>query len=556
MKNHLTKARKRSLIITLVAVAVMLFLLAGNAVLAYYTPQNNIYIDMTAEGLYTLTKAMKKECEFLDELEGERDIEIIFCDDPDRIISSETTRVVYFMALQLQREFSHIDVKCVNASLNPTALAQYKPTSLSTIKASDVIVSYGDRYRIVNAAKFWTTSSSGSYWSYNGEYRMATLLRSVTAVGMPKAYFLTDHGESYYDPENPESAMSESLKSMASLLMECGLEVKTLAISEVEAIPDDCLVLIINNPTEDFTTDPDKYGEFSYISDLEKIDRYLTKKKGALMLAKDFSITLPRLEAFLYDWGIEFGTTLIKDAEASLKDTDDSAIIADYNKDEDSYGYAIYKDYANISSAPRTIFTNAGYVKCSFRESSSVSEAGGIYSSRTYASFLSSSPAAKIYSKNSDGEYLDLAGYAGVYDMAAIVARDTVDSDKNENNYSYIFCANTKDFFSNELLGNASYANYDIVSALTENISRVDEYASTDLGGTSYNSSSFGGKQLYHATLSDKDVEIMSGDASEVIEFNHAITNGVIIPFAVFVFAVPLGLAVLGIVVFVKRKYL
>ncbi len=557
------KAKKRDIIITLVSVLVCVALFGGNMVLSLFTPIKGIYFDMTDEGLYTMTDAMVRETQFVNELEDGKKIEIIFAADPDSLTGSETTRLVYFMALKLAELYDNIDVKTVNASLNPTAFAPYKPTSLSVINPDDVIVAYGDRYRIVNAEKFWTVGSDDKYWSFNGEYRMVTLLRSVTAIGMPKAYFLKDHGETYYDPENPSSEMSLKMSSLATLLTECGLEIKTLSISEVEKIPDDCVLLIINNPTHDFATDPSQYDRLDYIPDTEKLERYLVKNQGAVMLAKDYRIELPVLEAFLYDWGFEFGDALIKDETASLDDSSatsgktNTSIIAQYDTDEDSYGYAIYKEYASTSSAPRTIFTNTGYVKCSFYESNSVTEGGTASVSHKYASVLSTSAGAKAYAKNPvTGEYQDLAGYAAKYDVAAIVARDAVDTVKNENIYSYVFCANTADFFSNSLLGNPSYANFDIVTSIIENISRTDEFASMDLGGISLNSSSFGGKQLHYSTLSSEDVEIYSGDGSAVIEYNRGVTSGFITAFTVVVFVFPLVAAVLGIAVCLKRRFL
>ncbi len=563
MKLSFIKAKKRDIIITLVAALVCVVLLGGNMVLAYFTPPKSIYFDMTDEGLYTLTDTMVKECSFVEKLGDDKKVKIIFASDPDVLISSESTRLVYFMALQLQDLYENIEVETINETLNPTAFAPYKPTSLSVIKSSDVIVAYGERYRITSAEKFWTTGSDGKYWSFNGEYRMATLLRSVTAVGMPKAYFLTDHGETYYDAQNPTSEMSLKAESFASLLAECGLEINTLEISKVDKIPSDCVLLIINNPTKDFATDPSQYDRLDYISDTEKIERYLVQNQGAVMVAKDYRIDLPIFESFLFDWGFEFGDALIKDENASLDDSSvsgsktNTSLIASYDTDENSYGYAIYKEYADTSSAPRTIFTNTGYVKCSFRESEASTEGGSALTTRRYASFLSSSSAAKAYSKNPiTGEYQDLAGYAGKYDLAAIVARDSVDSVKNENTYSYVFCANTADFFSNELLGNPSYANFDIVTSVTENISRLDYFASMDLGGTSLNSSSFGGKQLHYPTLSTEDVEIYSGDASEVIEYNRGITTGFITAFATVVLSFPVIVAVLGIIVCLKRKFL
>ena len=95
----------------------------------------------------------------------------------------------------------------------------------------------------------------------------------------------------------------------------------------------------------------------------------------------------------------------------------------------------------------------------------------------------------------------------GSFDLAAVTVREAFDSDKNEYSHSYLFCANSAEFFSNELLGKSSYANFDIVSALVENISRVDIYASLELGGTSLNSSSYGGKQMVETEMRVSDVQ-------------------------------------------------
>ncbi len=551
------KLKNRNFIISIIALASAVILLVGNALFAYFTPRRGAYIDMTKEGLYTLSSTMKKETEFLNTLPEDKGVEIIFCTDSDYLINTETTRLPYFMSLQLQKLYPSLKVKTVNCEMNPTALAPYKTTSLTEITPSDIIVSFGDRYRIVDAEDLWGKNSTGGYFSYDGEFVMTTLLRSVTAVEMPKAYFLTDHGESYYDTENPTSEMSLKNASLADMLMNCGLEIHTLKISEVEKIPDDCVLLIINNPREDFKTDPSKYNQLSYISDTEKIDRYLVKNQGALIVAKDFKITLPVFEEFLYDWGFEFGTSLLKDETSSVSGSEDKTIIAEYNSDENSYAYSIYGEYADISSAPISVFKNTGYIKCSFNETFSKAENGAMNTSRLYTSFLSTSDGAKAYSKNAEtGEYVDLVGYASKYDVASLVVRDYVDPVEAVHTMSFILCANSEDFLSNEILGNAAYANYDITAAVAKNISRTDYYASPELGGNSYNSSSLGGKQIRYSLLSYLDESIYSGDAKDVVEFNYAISDTFINTMAVCVFLIPAAIAVLGIVICLKRRFL
>jgi hypothetical protein len=557
MKFSLIKGKnKRTLVFTLISLFSILFILAGNFVLSYFMPSKSIYLDITKEGLYTLSDAMKEETAFVEELD--KDIEIIFCNDEDKLISSMSTRLTYFMALQLQERYSNIKVKAINASLNPTAFAPYKPNSLSEIYPTDVIVSYGDRYRITSANRFWTFDGD-EYFGYNGEYRIVSLMRSVSAVNQPKAYFLKDYGTTFYDPDNPESEMSQKLSAFKDLLVERGLEIKTLELSLSEGVPDDCALLIINNPTIDFKTDPSKYDSISYVSDTEKLDRYLVKNQGAIMFSKDYRQDLPVLEDFLHNWGIEFGDYLVKDELASLSDAlgSNTQLIASYNKDDTTYSHALYGSYADISSAPRTVFKNAGYVKCSFEESNAAVEDGTSYTSRFYESFLTTSSGAKAYGKNSiTGEYNALAGNAGVYDLAGLIIRERIDEIKNETTNSFIFCVNTKDFFENEHIGSTYYANYDIISTLVEDISNVNEYGSMDLGGLSANSSSYGGKQLQSTALSTEQSYVYSGDGKKILETNRGIDTAFIAVFATVVFLIPAGIAIAGVAVRIKRRYL
>lgn len=569
MKFSLFKSKsKRTALFTLITTCSIVLLLAVNLLLTYFSPIKSLYFDMTSENLYTLSDAMKNETAFVDELpSGPSDskIKIIFCAKPDVLTESTLTRITYFMALKLQERYSNISVVCEDVTLNPTAFAPFKSNSLTEIKSSDIIVSYGDRYRISTASRFWMFDE-GEYFSYNGEYHMVAMLKSVTAVEKPKAYFLTGHRETVYNPAEPETEMSISMKSFADLLYERGLDIALLDLSNpaTPEIPADCVLLIINNPLDDFAKNSENYDNFEYYSELDKIDKYLVNRQGAVMVAKDYRRDdLPVLEEFLSEWGIECGNYLVKDANSSLEDASDvddefkhSQLVAEYNKNEDNYGYAIYGEFASIASAPRMIFKNAGYVRCTFSESYSMQEHGTMNTFRSYADFLFTSDTAIPYGKNPDGKYLGKAGEAGKYDLAALVVRNYLHETENINKMSYLFCANTKEFFSNDILGNAYYANYEIVSSLIENISRLDIYGSNELGGGGLNSPTYGGKQIHASVLSEELVKVYSSDAKSVIEINHAITDAMTAFIVFVVFAIPVAILVFGIVKRIQRKFL
>ena len=542
---HPSVRRRTFAVITVLGIVAVLAL---NLLLTSLPQKGRFILDTTPEGLYTLTDRMIEECAFLDDDEklGDDDVEIIFCADPDTLISSTVTRVVYFMARQLEEKYDRLTVRCENVTTNPTAVAKYKTTSLSKILPTDVIVSHGNTYRITPAEKFWTISNK-TYWSYNGEYKLASLLKSLLGT-QSKAYFITGHGETVY--KSGESTLS----AFHDLLVECGLAVDTLTLSSVERIPDDCALLIINNPTEDYIDGVD-LDSFYAVSEIEKIDRYLVDKQGALMVCKDYRESLPTLEYYLREWGISFGNALVVDESEFLENGTDkqSTLIAQYDTDTEGYGYAIYGDFVAVDTAPNAIVKESGFVECFFDESNAANEDGAFGISRNYAPFLSTSADARAFGTDEMGEVL-VRDY-GVLDTSCVSVRMTTDSYSSEKEYSYVFAAASASFLDNEMLGNGAWANAEVIGALVRNISRVDEHASMDLGGTSLNSSKFGGKQLLDTSIVTERTPVYDSN-KEVVEVNEAITDGMKIFIYIFVFALPVAAIVVGVVVSVRRRYM
>ena len=536
-------------VITIIGIALLFCLNIG---LTYLSGQKLLVTDLTPEGLYTLSDKMLEVCHnILDPKDGEeaKQIKITFCTDPDYLVASDSMRATYFMALSLQNKFDNITVETVNVTLDPTAVSMYKTTSRDSITSADVIFSYGAKYKIVKATSFWTSQN----FSYNGEYRVASILASLTAIDKPKAYFLTGHGESYYDPNDPESPMSRDLGVFADLLIERGLEIHTLSVSEVDKIPDDCALLIINNPRVDFTPDESQLDKFGYVSDLEKIDEYLLRESGAVILNKLYDVTLPNLESFCKEWGISFGTSQVYDPDNALFTTiggesDDSLFAGTYDPNDQNFGYAYYGGYSTLSSAPKMVFSNTGYVYCSLDMGETMIEQGNKFASRNYASFIGTSDNAYTYVGSATDRSERTLIAAGI--------RKNLDSYTAENSLAYLFCTSSLDAFSNELLGNTSYANYDIWTSIINNISRTDRYATIELGGLSQNSPSFGGKQLVNMQLSTSPSDVYSWDAKYVVKHNRGLSGAATIVYTVIVMTLPVATLALGVVVYIKRKNL
>jgi len=560
MKKSIFKGKStRTKIFTVITLVGIVLLLGLNFGLTYLGGRRLFMADLTTEGFYTLSDKMIEVCHDMldpDENGEAKEITITFCTDPDHLISSDLMRPTYFMALALQKKFDNVTVKEVNIVNDPTAVSMYRTTSRDSITSADVIFSYGGKYRIADATGFWRTYSDGEYFSYDGEYRVASIIASLTAIDKPVAYFVSDHGTKYYNPNDPDSAMSIELGAFADLLIERGLEIRNIELSKLadgEEIPEDCALLIINNPTEDFVPDNERLNEFKYVSELEKIDRYLMRELGAVMINMDYSVKLPQLESFCKEWGISFGHEQVFDEENVLFNTvggenDASVFTGTYDSDVGSYG-----KYATLASAPKMIFSNTGYVYCSMDMSESMIEPGNKHVSRNYAAFIGTS----------ENAYYQVDGIKtiGERTLAAVGVRANLDEKTGEETMSYMFCSNSSDFFSNDILGNTSYANYDILAAVITDISRTDRYATNELGGTSRNNyASLGGKQIKTTELSDSptDVKVWDENLSRFVTVKHnkGLGKTAITVYTVIIMAIPVAILSLGIVVFIKRKFL
>ena len=133
MKNKpLASKNARTKIFTVITVASLILLIALNLFVTSFGIFGNAYIDLTPEGLYTLRDEMTAVCKdiFLTDdgkvKDPDKQIKIIFCDDPDNIIANTATRLIYYMSVALANKFDNCVVETVNVRMTPSAVARYK----------------------------------------------------------------------------------------------------------------------------------------------------------------------------------------------------------------------------------------------------------------------------------------------------------------------------------------------------------------------------------------------------------------------------------------------
>lgn len=535
-----------------VTVLLVLCLLGLSVLLAFAGRRAAFYPDLTPEGLYTTSDEMYALC---DRLQG--DITITFCDEPDRLLGNEALRYIYVLATQIERRCSRITVETVDIQRDPTAVYRFRTTSATTLSSDNVIVSSGARYRVFTADSFYTVSSDGDstrYWSFNGEYKLATAMLSVSAVSRPKAYFAYGYGERYYVPESDTanaallSGSDPTLSAFYELLLSEGLTVEYLDLSdgELTKIPDDCALLVVCDPERDYT-DPDIYA-YRDNSPTDLIQRYLASDCGALMLFKSPDRHLPELEALAEQWGIRFENASVRDGAQNLGA--DRYLLADYNTGENEMSYGVYESIASLGTPPRVVVPDSGAVSACWKTyEGATSGTSGV---EAYCSaFLSTSEKAFAYDPAGGGL---LSTQPARYHTSMLSTRLRLDGETGNSYYSYVFGCASPDMIADEWLSRASFANYDVVFSLVRYISRTDEYAGMELGGTSLNSARMGGRRLVYSDLYTTATEVTLADGRTVVF--PALKKSVRITLAVLIIALPtLAVSVCGILVCRRRRY-
>lgn len=442
-----TKRFKYGVVAHSVTALVIVLAVALNVVVYSLASHFGLYTDMTSSDLFTLSDAMK---DMLRDTDNE--VKIIFCADPDELMAdTQYMQYIYKTAENLEAEFDNITVECHDVIKEYNFFKQFKDTEASTIHTDSVIITSGTEFRLMQPEAFFIfdTENSSLAWAYNGEKKFAAAILQVTATDVPKVLFTEQHGET----------LTSDAAALVNLFVDAGFAVDTVNLAK-ENIPEDCRIVVINNPRYDFIG---MEAESESANEIAKLDNFLDGL-GALMVFEDYrySENLVNLNELLEEWGIGFEHgAYLTDDEHSVS-IDGATIVSEY--EESGIGASIYMDMTqNLDTMPRTLSKNAMPVNILWEENAVESGTKQVYS------VLSSYDTAKLRvdGKTEDAESRSL--------MA--IARDKIIVN-NENSlnadyiYSYVFASGCPSFVSDQYLTSNSYGNADIIYAAMRAVGR------------------------------------------------------------------------------------
>lgn len=449
--------------------AIIAVIVLFNALFSLLAGKFGWYTDMTTESLYTLSEAAKETLRNLD-TKG-KEVKIIFCDEPDNLRANFTQRLVYESALEIAREVDYVTVENIDIFRNPTAVNQYKTTSKTSIYSHSVIVASGSEFRLYSQRAFYMfeETDTSTPVAYNGEKKLVSGILAVVQAEAPIACLTYNHGEPFVTAEELNKS-----GALLSMLEDAGYKLQLIDLAN-EDIPDDCRMLFVYDPSDDFLVKEDGISDKS---EIEKIDRFLDGTNALAVFLDPATPRLPHLEEYLGEWGISFvrsenalgkaESCVVTDSAHSLT-TDGLTIVGAYTSE--GLGASIHKDL-RTQYPPKVIFKNAmpiqyadGYLLSEYVDEDDKTKKytyGSFYRdgvSRDIYDVFVSYPGAKAMA---GGREVSSATDADPYKLMT-VTREIRMVNNSDADYSYVLACGSTGFLGSALLQSNVYGNSDVM---------------------------------------------------------------------------------------------
>ena len=259
----------------LAAVVVVLAVLLNLIVRAI--PSRYTTFDLSESGLYTLSDSSRQVADALTQ-----DVTIYYVAETggeDQIISKLLDRYA--------AESSHITWELKDPAIYPTFASQYGAQDLTS---GGLILVSGDQSRVLDASDLYDydysdyASTGSATVTFDGENEITSAIYQLTSGESRHVYYTTNHGE---------QALTDTLTG--------ALEGQNLSVTALDllsgTIPEDCDLLIINDPAQDFS------GAGSMVDELGQLRTYLNGG-GRILVMTDSYYNTPNLDSLLAEFGL------------------------------------------------------------------------------------------------------------------------------------------------------------------------------------------------------------------------------------------------------------
>ena len=270
-----------ALVLILIGIFILVNLLFMNLDIAPF--------DFTARKIYTLSDESKEQIANV-----QQNVTMYF-------FGYDESSTPVTLAKQYHDVNNKITIQIINTSERPDLAAQYNVTTSSQL----VAVQATERYKIIDSSEMYTYDSSSGQYVDVTEQKLTNAILDVTIAQKPQIYFLTGHGEYGIDS-------SSAMGTLATYIENDVNDVNKLDLLTSD-MPETCDVLVIANPTSDFTD-----------LETEKIQNYINAGGKIVWMQDPYmfingwtkSTTYPNITKILSQFGISFSSGVVCEQSA------------------------------------------------------------------------------------------------------------------------------------------------------------------------------------------------------------------------------------------------
>ncbi len=296
-----TKAFRKGSYSTVIMVVIIAIVIAANVMFSKL-PTAARNIDVSSNNLYSIGDTTHSVLDGL-----KKDVEIIVIKDKE-----STDKRISTLLAKYADYSDHIKVTYKDPVLYPSVLTTYDTEENNIVIKCDAT----DKTTKVAFSDIIVTSTSyyGSTYetSFDGEGQLTKAIDYVSNENNKLIYTISGHGESNLG------------KNISELISKSNFNVKSVNLLVDNGIPDDCDMLICNQPTKDLADD-----------ELKLLREYMENGGKMTVVLADTTTKTPNFDALMADYGISKVNGYIADTERY-------------------YGQNVYQIFPNYSSGDIT----------------------------------------------------------------------------------------------------------------------------------------------------------------------------------------------------------
>lgn len=237
------------------AILVLIVFVPLNMIFSYY---DKVY-DMTPSGKYSLDPITE---EILDKT-SDKEIEVYFLNTLFNLKNEPLCLPLYHTFMELEKR-DNITLTCFNPNEDTALADSLNPTGVLDVNVNDVFVKCGDTIRRISGNLFQTDTNGGDV--YAGENLIAGAIYQCTTGSLPTVYFLKGYSDKTLDG---------NYSSHRDIIKMDNYDIEELDLAAVDKVPDDTAIICIAAPNRDIS-DSDCKKLSDYIDNGGKIQMLLS----------------------------------------------------------------------------------------------------------------------------------------------------------------------------------------------------------------------------------------------------------------------------------------